>query len=114
MLEEKPEQTDQANDLPPEEIDAAKRRNRINALILVGVFLLSALAPSPWNTYAPVLFVIPLIYSLINRLRSSSVATGSFRPEAKQRGPSSLPANYEPYTDTPKDPKDPRRYKPIG
>lgn len=114
MLEEKTERTDQANDLPPEEIEAAKRRSRINALVLVGVFLLSALAPSPWNAYAPVLFLIPLMYGVIRRIRRSFMETGSSQSEDGQPGASGRPNICEPYTYTPKDTKDPRRYKPIG
>jgi hypothetical protein len=114
MLEEKTEQTDQANDLPPQAIEATKRRNRINALVLVGVFLLSAFAPSPWNLYAPVLFLIPLMYGVIRRIRRSFMEPGSSQSEEGRPGPSGRSNNYEPYSCTPKDTKDPRRYKPIG
>lgn len=101
------------DDLPPEAVNAAKKRTRINALILGAVFLLLTVAPHPWNTYAPLLFLIPVIYSLVSRIRGASNVPG---PSPSQSVPPQEPDSRrpEPYSYKPRDPKDPRKYKPIG
>lgn len=108
------ERTPSANDdLPPQDIEAAKRKSRLNALVLGLVFLLVTIAPYPWNLLSPVLLLAPLLYSLIDRMRRAPASPGP------ASGPSALPQrtdapNLQPYSSVPKDPKDPRRYKPIG
>lgn len=98
-------------DLTREAVDAAKKKTRINALVLAAVFLLSALAPYPWNAYAPLLILIPLVYSVVNRVKKN----GSLRePQALGSNQEGVEAFREPYGSEPRDPKDPRRYKPIG
>ncbi len=96
-----------------EEVEAAKRKSRINALILGVVFLLLTFAPSPWNAYAPLLFIIPVVYSLVNKFRrASSVPVPASRMPMPTQEKNS--AGVEPYSYTPRDPGDPRKYKPIG
>ena len=101
------------DDLTPEEVAAAKRKSRLNALILGVVFLLISFAPRPWNAYAPLLFIIPLIYSLANKFRAASSV-----PRLPGSSPGQTPKmgseNRDPYSYTPRDPDDPRKYKPIG
>jgi hypothetical protein len=106
-LEQKPD------DLPPEAVVAAKKKSRINALVLGAVFLLLVVAPHPWNTYAPILFLIPVIYSLASRIRGASNVP---EPSPSQSVPPQEPDSRgsEPYSYKPRDPKDPRKYKPIG
>lgn len=84
-------------DISQEELARQKARVRINALVLALAMVLATVAPPPWNLFAPFAFIVPLVYSIVTRLRSA-------RP----------PATIEPYEYRPKDPKDPRRYKPIG
>ncbi len=105
--------TSARDDLPPEEVAAAKRKSRLNALVLGLVFLLVTIAPYPWNLLSPILLLVPLVYSLIDRMRRAPDAD---RPVP---GGSALPprmdaSRLEPYSSIPRDPKDPRRYKPIG
>ncbi len=101
------------DDLPRDAIEAAKRKSRINALVLGAVFLLLYVVPSPWNVYAPLLFLIPLVYSLVSRNRT--VSGTSPASAAKPTMPESITTEVkEPFSYTPRDPKDPRRYKPIG
>lgn len=95
--EEQAGQGEAAGDISQEELERQKARVRINALVLALVMILALVAPPPWNLFAPVVFVVPLIYSLVTRLRSARA-----------------PSTQEPYEYRPKDPKDPRRYKPIG
>ena len=97
----------ESDDFSDGEVAASKRHSRINALILALVFLVLTVAPSPWNVYAPLLFLIPFIRSLVNRIRNASASS-------KRDDTPDLPQGMEHYTYTPKDPKDPRRYKPIG
>jgi len=98
-------------DLTREEVDAAKKKSRINALVLAAVFLLSALAPYPWNVYAPLLVLIPLVYSVVNRVKKNG---SSREPQVWSSNQQGGEASREPYGSEPRDPKDPRRYKPIG
>ena len=102
---------DGSDEIRAEDIAASKRKARVNALTLGLVFLLGAFAPYPWKAYAPLLFLIPLLYSLYTRIRkpggSSEVSLQDPRQDAET-------GREEPYSYTPRDPKDPRRYKPIG
>jgi hypothetical protein len=107
VVEQKPD------NLPSQAVEAAKKKSRINALVLGAVFLLLTLAPHPWNTYAPILFLIPVIYSLVSRIRGAANMPGpSPIQSVPPPGPGSL--RPEPYSYKPRDPKDPRKYKPIG
>ncbi len=113
--QEPAEQGSRPDDLPPEAVEAAKKRSRINALTLAAVFLLLTFAPRPWNVYAPVLFLIPVIYALVGRIRAASTIPGpSSTPLPSAPPPGSDAPVTDPYSYTPRDPKDPRRYKPIG
>ncbi len=79
----------------------------MNAVVLLLVFGLLTFAPQPWAVFAPLLLLIPLLQAVRDRMRrSSSPHGGTHSPEA-----GSYP---EPYGAEPRDPKDPRRYRPIG
>lgn len=101
------------DDLPPEEVAAAKRKSRLNALVLGLVFLLVAIAPYPWSLLSPVLLLVPLIYSIIDRMRRAPDSHGPV-PGRSTLPPQTDASHLEPYSSIPRDPKDPRRYKPIG
>ena len=60
--------------------------------------MLTTFASYPWGLLAPILFLAPLGYAIMRRLR----AAGKTEP------------TLEPFSSVPKDPQDPRRYKPIG
>jgi hypothetical protein len=98
------------DDLTADEVAQSRRKARINGLIFAAVLLLGVVAPPPWNMYAPVLLLIPIVLGLLDRLRRLTIQGDSaeHRP-ARDDAPAA-----EPYAYTPKDPKDPRRYKPIG
>lgn len=96
------------DDLPPEDLEAARRKSRINALVLGLVFLLLTFGPHPWNTYAPLLFLVPLVYSLISRMRRTTIPSNPRTPTATDT------SRLEPYASRQKDPNNPRKYKPIG
>ena len=99
-----------SDELSKDDIEAAKKKTRVNALALALVFLLATLAPYPWNAYAPILIIIPAIYSIVNRIRNNSLSQTSQSQNSPQPDVSS---DGEPYAITPKDPSNPRRYKPI-
>lgn len=102
-----------SDDLPPEQIDAAKRKARINAVVLIMVFLLISLAPYPWNIFAPLLFLVPVILSISNRVRRDGASLDALPDNTSVPTESHDSAVKEPYSCAPKDPNDPRRYKPI-
>jgi hypothetical protein len=85
------------DDLPDEAVRQSKLQVRLNALALLFVLLLTTLAPYPWALLAPVLLLVPLGYGVWRRFRTAvTIPTG------------------EPFSSVPKDPEDPRRYRPIG
>ena len=100
-----------SDDLSAEDLAESKRRTRINALAMFLFFLVSALLPRRWKLLAPLVLLIPLIYRAVARMRNNSKS-----PLESGESLSHIPAApvNEPYSYTPSDPKDPRRYKPIG
>lgn len=102
-------------EITPEAVEKAKKRWPLNALILAGVFLLGAVLPPDYKVFAPVLFVIPFIINLTDKMRHAGE-----EPEHPSIGQTYSPpvpgpmTSHEPYSYTPKDPNDPRKYKPIG
>jgi hypothetical protein len=96
-LERDPASAEEDGDLPREEIAQAKMRARINALALLLVLLLTTIAPYPWSLSALLIILFLPLYALVRKVRSRNSPTAG-----------------EPYSYVPKDPKDPRRYKPIG
>jgi hypothetical protein len=76
----------------------ARRRSGLNALLVGAVLLFTMVAPPEWRVYAPLLFLIPLLANVVTKLRGRNAG----------------PTHPDPYSHSPKDPKDPRRYKPIG
>jgi hypothetical protein len=101
------------DDLPPEQIDAARRKARTNAVVLIAVFLLISLAPYPWNIFAPLLFLVPLMVSILNRVRRGSAPLDALPDNTSAPPERHASAVEQPYSYTPKDPNDPRRYRPI-
>jgi len=91
-------------DLTDGMIERSRKRMRLNALILVAVFLFTSIAPPPWNLLAPLLFLIPLTLALAGRLRRGPVPSQPEGDGARQA---------EPYSSTPRHPGDPRHYRPI-
>jgi hypothetical protein len=104
----------ETEDLPKEEVEAARRTSRINALILVATFVVITLAPDPYKLFAPLLFLIPVILSLINRMRKDSNGPTPQAKNLPDQPSIPKPDGSEPYSCTPRNPQDPRRYKPIG
>ena len=103
------------DDITPESVEKAKKRGRLGGFIFLGVLLLGVVLPPAYKALAPFLFVIPIIVSVVNKIRQVSVKSGN--PPIDQTYSQSMPhqtASSEPYTSKPKDPEDPRRYKPIG
>jgi hypothetical protein len=99
----------------PEASEKNKKQWQLNALILAGVFLLSVVLPPAYKILAPFLFVIPFIINVVNKIRQVEEKSGN-SPQDQTHSPpmpDQIPSP-EPYTYKPKDPKDPRRYKPIG
>jgi hypothetical protein len=103
------------NGAHPDKKEAAKKVSHLNTLILAAVFLLGLVLPSTYKILAPFLFLVPWIISLVNKARKAGEISGSPSP-AKAYSPSvhDQSQSVDPYSFTPKDPKDPRRYKPIG
>ena len=102
-------------DVPPEASEKTKRQWKLNTLILAGVLLLGAVLPPEYKAYAPLLFVVPFIINVANKMRHAGENPGdpSLNPNYAPHEPERMSSN-EPYTYKPKDPKDPRKYKPIG
>jgi hypothetical protein len=101
-------------DVSPEAREVAKKQSRLNALILSVVFLLGVLLPHPYKAFVPFLFIIPLVLAVVNKVRQPGKKAGNPMHNQTHRPPLTNQGNStEPYSYTPKDPKDPRRYKPI-
>lgn len=114
LMETEPSTSGGTDDLPLEQIDGARRKARISAAVLIGVFLLISLAPYPWNIFAPLLLLVPLIQSIAGRMRRGTVSLDALPDTATASRKSHPSVVKEPYSCTPKDPGDPRRYKPIN
>jgi hypothetical protein len=95
------------DDLTEEMISSARRKNRLNAIVLLLVFALLTFAPQPWVALAPLLLVIPLAYSTAGRMRRGVSSAWRLQPTGGI-------TRLEPYIREPRGPEDPRRYKPIG
>jgi hypothetical protein len=113
-MDELQEIENQPDDLPKEEIEAEKRVSRINALVAITVMLLLTFAPARYKIYAPLPFLIPIILLLARRFRKVSNMAQQPKTEIRDELTKERAAVSEPYTNVPRDPKDPRRYKPIG
>ena len=113
-MDEKRPLDDQSEEISPDALAASKRKARLNALLLVAVLILSTVAPTPWNLFAPLLLIVPIIYAFVNRLRRGTPTPEQRARSAAQQNPLEARSTIDPYSYTPKDPKDLRRYKPIG
>jgi hypothetical protein len=102
-------------DITPEAAEKARKRSLLNALVLGGVFLLGAMLPSNYKAFAPLLFLIPLILNVADKIRHAGDISGT-PPSDRTYSPPGTGriSSLEPYSYKPRDPKDPRRYKPIG
>jgi len=102
------------HDSEPEAAQADKKRLRLNALIILLIpVLVGVVLPRPYRGLAPFLFLIPLVISLVNKFRKADEKSGNSPPNQTYPMPHQ-DHSVEPYFYAPKDPKDPRRYKPIG
>lgn len=99
----------------PEAVEAAKRQSRLNLLILAGVFALGVILPPEYKAFAPILFLVPVIMAVVKKVRQAGEKPGDTPPRHDYAPPmhESMPSG-DFYGYEPKDPKDPRRYKPIG
>ena len=103
------------DEMAPETADKPKKQVNLNALILAGVFVLGLVLPSPYKTFVPILFLVPIILTVVKKIRQSSEISGDMPQDPSYSSSmSDRIHSVEPYSYTPKDPKDPRRYKPIG
>ncbi|MDM7996604.1 MAG: hypothetical protein QUT30_13095 [Acidobacteriota bacterium] len=95
-------------DVPPEETRPAGKAALVNAAILAAIFALSILLPPEYKAFVPFLFLIPLVLAVVAKVRQirKKNEDSPHMPDADH--------TIEPYSYTPKDPNDPRRYKPIG
>jgi hypothetical protein len=103
------------DDIPPESLEKAKKQGKLGALILVVVLLLSIVLPPEYKAFAPILFIVPFVMNVVNKIRQAREKSEN----PLQEYPHSPPVpdgtpSIEPYSYKPKDPKDPRKYKPIG
>ena len=98
----------------PEAVEAKKKRALLNGVIVALIFLLSVVLPPRYKGFAPLLFLIPFILAVVSKVRQAGEKRGDSM--SAQIPPPTLPDHnhsVEPYSYTPRDPKDPRRYKPI-
>ena len=99
----------------PETSEKTKKRWQLNALILAGVLLLGAVLPPEYKAYAPLLFVFPVIFNVAKKIRQADENPAN--PSQAHSHTPPMPdqiSQPEPYSYKPKNPKDPRKYKPIG
>ena len=102
-------------DISPEAAEKARKQRMLNAAVLAAVLLLGAVLPGDYKVLAPFLFVIPFVIGVLNKIRQAGVNLPN--PAGDRTHPPPMPdriASPEPYAYKPRDPKDPRRYKPIG
>jgi hypothetical protein len=107
--------TTEGKEPTPETREEAKKWARLNALFLMVAFLLGFVLPPRYRIFVPFLFVVPLIISIVSKVRQAAAKSGN--PESYQTYTPPMPDlsnSVDPYSYTPKDPKDPRHYKPIG
>ncbi len=92
-----------------------KKQWRWNVLIYGVLLLLATFLPPPYEFLAPLLILIPILIGVVNKIKRADGSAGipstdhSYSPLAPDRPSSSETNVYKP-----EDPKDPRRYKPIG
>lgn len=92
-----------------------KKQAQVNGLILAGVFLLGVLLPDRYKAFAPFLFVIPVVMKVVNKWsKDSTEQFDSTQATTYSKVVQGTNRYADPYSFQPKDPKDPRKYKPIG
>lgn len=103
------------DDSDPKVSEKAKKQRQLNAVILGMVFLLGIVLPPKYKALAPVLLLIPFIIGIVNKFSQTGKNPENPPPTHTYSPPKRDQIPYrELYTYKPKDPKDPRRYKPIG
>jgi hypothetical protein len=77
--------------------------------------VLSILLPPKYKAFAPVLFIVPFAMNVVNRIRKMrEKSQDPLQEQTHSQSVSDGIPSPEPYSYKPKDPKDPRKYKPIG
>ncbi|MEJ2110176.1 MAG: hypothetical protein P8Z37_09745 [Acidobacteriota bacterium] len=112
MAEEKQPQEYEAGS----EKKAKKKQSQLSSLILAGVFLLGIFLPARYKAFAPLLFLVVPVIKVLNKWKNDPTEQTGM-PSAEQPAASFSPYkndSTDPYSYQPKDPKDPRKYKPIG
>lgn len=95
--------------------EGKRKKLRVTGLLFAGVLLLSALLPARYKAFSPLLFLLVPLFDVLRKLHDDSTRTGDIRGDATQSSyDPAPPPSGEPYSYEPKDPKDPRKYKPIG
>ena len=93
----------------------SRKGQQLNALIFAAVIILGIVLPPRFKGFAPFLFVIPIIWSVMNKIHR--IGEDPANPPKTESHSPAVPHSTtgdEPYSYQPKDPKDPRKYKPIG
>ena len=87
----------------PETSEKVKKQWKLNTLILAGVFLLSVVLPPKYKAFAPLLFVIPFIINVANKIRQAdntpenpSQDNNTYTAPAPDRTPAQEPYTYKP------------------
>jgi len=95
--------------------ESAKKKSYLNFVALAAVFLFGIVLPPKYKAFAPILLLIPFVYSVVEKARRISGKADSAATDPRDEPRTHLPASSgEPYSCEPGDPRDPRRYKPIG
>ncbi len=101
------------NDDGAESATADKKWSRL--MIVAAVFLLGVFLPPEYKPYSPLLILaLPLVAFLKKVRQAGAVGMDSAQNRSYSHIESETGRSLEPFSYTPKDPKDPRRYKPIG
>jgi hypothetical protein len=101
------------DDITPESLEKAKKQGKLGALVLAAVLLLSIVLPPEYKAFAPILFIVPFGINVVNKIRQMREKAENPLQEQPHSLPDGIPS-IEPYSCQPKDPRDPRKYKPIG
>lgn len=92
-----------------------RRKKRLTGFLFAGVLLLGALLPPRYKVFSPLLFLLSPLFDVLSKLHGDSIQSGSSQ---ENRTPPHYapppPKSKQPYSYKPRDPKDPRKYKPIG
>ena len=91
------------------------KKRKITGILFAGVLLLGALLPPRYKALSPLLFLLSPLFDVLSKLRGDSLQTEGSQGDSTPSDSIPEPRqSREPYSYTPRDPKDPRKYKPIG